>query len=191
MTTSQRLAALPLMLSGLAALCALLLIPQDVQAQSDQTPTVLVKNTGQPSDAGNALRTDLSKMAQRFTTGPDAIGFTLGSIGLSFGVLEEDISDAGDALSVTLNADDDGDPGAALCTLTDPASFTAMAVNTFDAPATCPALAASTPYFVVIERVTFNDADYILLEQSTSSSEDGGGAAGWSIDDNIHYFGPG
>ena len=191
MTTSQRLAALPLMLIGLAALCALLLIPQDVQAQSDQTPTVLVKNTGQPSDAGNALRTDLSKMAQRFTTGPDAIGFTLGSIGLSFGVLEEDISDAGDALSVTLNADDDGDPGAALCTLTDPASFTAMAVNTFDAPATCPALAASTPYFVVIERVTFNDADYILLEQSTSSSEDGGGAAGWSIDDNIHYFGTG
>ena len=59
----------------------------------------------------------------------------------------------GTNLTVTLNADNSGEPGDALCTLTDPATFAASGVHTFDAPSsgtTCPTLTASTTYFVVV-----------------------------------------
>ena len=175
--------------AGIVLLGLLAVLLVDVPQAEAQTPDVLVKNTGQTGLKGLLLSANLTKVAQGFTTGPDANGYTLGSIGFDFGTIEEDISDAGDVLSATLNAvGSDGDPGDALCTLDDPTSFTEEAVNTFYAPATCPALAASTTYFVVVERVTIN-SDIIVLAVSSSSSEDGGGAVGWSIDDNVYYFG--
>ena len=55
MTTSRRLAALPLMLIGLAALCAaLVLIPWVVQAQSQEvTPTAAATGTNPPAQPTN------------------------------------------------------------------------------------------------------------------------------------------
>ena len=143
----------------------------------------------QGGDTVIAVNAALSKVAQRFTTGPEAVGFTLGSVGFFSTVLEEDHDTAGDYLSVTLNAVGSGNnPGDALCTLSDPLSFSANAVNTFTAPASCPALAANTDYFVVIDRVVLEQRDIITLSETSSSSQDDGGAAGWSINDNIHFF---
>ena len=55
MTTSRRLAALPLMLIGLAALCAaLVLIPWVVQAQSQEvTPTAAATGDNPPAQPTN------------------------------------------------------------------------------------------------------------------------------------------
>ena len=90
---------------------------------------------------------------------------------------------------MTLNEESGGDPGTALCTLIDPLSFSASGVHTFDAPVTdpCPTLAASTTYFAVIDRVRVT-TDVISLKVTTSSNEDSGGAAGWSIWDDRHYY---
>ena len=107
--------------------------------------TVLVKNTGQSAHTlGAPLWANTPKRAQAFTTG--GADYALGSIGTHFDDIT-DTSTAGSQLKVTLNeVASNGNPGAALCALSDPTNFTANAVNTFDAPATdpCPALAANT-----------------------------------------------
>ena len=82
---------------------------------------------------------------------------------------------------MTLNANNNGNPGDVLCTLTNPASFTSEAVHVFNAPTTgCPTIAASIAYFVVIERVN-STSHAIRLDFTTSTDEDSAGAAGWSI----------
>ena len=97
-------------------------------------------------------------------------------------------STAGSQLTVTLNADNNGNPGDALCTLSDPATFTSSGVQTFSAPGTCPALAPSTAYFAVIGRVLFVATDTITLNATASSNEDIGGAAGWTVEHRLHFF---
>ena len=118
---------------------------------------VQVKNTGQTTeDMANELIANAPRWGQAFTTGASEHGYQLNSIGVTFlGFGDRTI--AGDQLAVTLNTEDNGVPGAELCTLRDPASFTDGAVvNTFDAPATgpCPTLEPNTTYLVVINRVT-------------------------------------
>ena len=162
---------------------------------TDQDPTVvLVKNTGQTAEASTfQLSTAATKRAQAFTTGSHSAGYTLNSIGLSFGDIAE-VTTAGAQLTVTLNEVSSGDPGSVLCTLTDPATFTGAGVQTFDAPAadTCPTLTASTTYFAVIERVVFPTPDTsISLTVTTSGDEDSGGAMGWTIGDARQFFGSG
>ena len=185
MIASRRLASLPLLLAGLAALAwmpralrphagpgalpsarpapfqravsfALLALGGALlwSAPAEaQTATVLVSNTGQTSLMTPwALNSTIPKRAQAFTTGAHTAGYTVSSIGISFAGIS-DPSTAGDQLIVTLNANGNGNPGDALCTLGDPASFTGSGVHTFAAPATCPTLTASTTYFAVIERV--------------------------------------
>ena len=153
---------------------------------------VLVRNTEQSSDGtARPLTSDVSNRAQAFTTGANAAGYGLSSIGVVFDTIE-DTSTAGDHLTVTLNADTSGEPGNALCTLTDPTNFSASGRHTFNVPTTgtesCPTLAASTTYFAVIERV-INTADMITLEVTTSSDEDNGSLAGWSISNDRHFTG--
>ena len=90
---------------------------------------------------------------------------------------------------VTLNAvASNGNPGDSLCTLSDPATFTSLGVQTFGAPTGCPTLAVSTTYFVVIERVA-NDGNAIELSHTQSNNEDTGGAAGWSIANGRRFVG--
>ena len=141
----------------------------------------LVKNTGQTSVTLNQLNSADTKAAQQFTTGSHADGYTLSSIGFDFLTIQSP-STARAHLTATLNeVASNGNPGNVLCTLSDPSSFT-NAVNTFDAPATCPTLAANTTYFVVIERVLFS-ADVISLLITNSTNEDTGSAVGWTIGD--------
>ena len=153
------------------------------------TEVVLVKNTEQTSHT--PITDDLSstyiKRAQTFTTGTSANGYTLSSIGIRFFTIAQ-TSTAGGHLNVTLNAvASSGNPGASLCTLGDPASFTGSGVQTFSAPTGCPTLAASTTYFVVIERVQDNGQS-INLSLTAAISEDTGGAAGWSIGNRRHFL---
>ena len=150
----------------------------------DQGP-VLVKNTGQtPSTQVWALNDNVSKRAQAFTTGPDA-SYSLSSIGFRFDDIA-DTSAAGDELAVKLTSNNRGNPGTTLCTLTDPSTFSSNAVNTFDAPVTCPTLARNTTYFALIERTTVTTN--IVLKVTGSNNEDSGAAAGWSISNGRVYF---
>ena len=157
-------------------------------AFSQHDTEVLVKNTGQTaSSVSFALNNSFAERAQQFTTGANTDGYTLGSIGIMFHNISN-TSTAGSQLTVTLNADNNGNPGDALCTLSDPATFTSSGVQTFSAPGTCPALAASTAYFAVIDRVLVVATDTITLSGTASSNEDTGGAAGWTVVHRLHYF---
>ena len=151
-----------------------------------QTATVLVSNTGQTTnnDGFYPLTDASNKKAQSFTAGTNATGYTVDSVGINFRIIS-DISTAGADLRVTLNdVATGGAPGAVLCTLSDPGSFTASGVQTFDAPTTgteCPTLAARTTYFIVVDRVQVSAASTINLYGTKSDEEDTGAAAGWSI----------
>ena len=221
MIASRRLASLPLLFAGLAALTWMLralrphagpgALPSARPAPflravsfallamalggallwsspaDAQTATVLVSNTGQTSLMTPwVLNSTIPKRAQAFTTGAHTAGYTVSSIGVSFAGIS-DPSTAGDQLIVTLNANGNGNPGDALCTLGNPASFTGSGVHTFAVPATCPTLTASTTYFAVIERVG-SIADTISLDLAFNLSEDTGAAAGWSIADVRHFL---
>ena len=143
-------------------------------------PPPLVSNTGQTANFLGLLDDDTHTRAQSFTTGAHAAGYTLGSIGIRFLVINN-LGAAGDELTVTLNADDNGNPGAALCTLSDPASFSEDGLNRFAAPPACPVLAPNTTYLVTIERVVNVGGNTLILRAGSGDDEDAGGAAGWSI----------
>ena len=188
MTASRRRAPLPLL--AVAMLAAVFVWSPPAEAL---TEAVLVKNTGQSVWMNHTELWPVSfpKRAQRFTTGNNSDGYVLGSIAVRFHNIA-DTSSAGSELIVTLNADNNGNPaGSALCTLTDPTTFSASGLHTFTAPTTgtdrCPLLAASTNYFVVIQRVA-GSTDQISLSLTRNSDEDSGGAANWSIGDANKYF---
>ena len=179
--------------SARAALLALALVGALLWSATAeaQTATVLVKNTGQTDSGFHGLGVGANfKRAQAFTTGANPAGYTLSSIGFSFGSITS-TSTAGAHLVVTLNEEDsDGNPDTALCTLTDPATFSGSGVQTFDAPTTdpCPTLTASMTYFAVVERVATAPSATISLDVTAEDSEDTGGADGWSIGDDSYVF---
>ena len=123
-----------------------------------------------------------AKVAQGFTTGTNASGYTLESIQPYFSTA---IS-AGNIgnLTVTLQSDSSG-PGTILQTLTNPAMIPAagdppVATNagTFTAPAGT-TLAANTTYFWVLE--VNADIGGGKFWGTKEDGEESGGAAGWSI----------
>ena len=156
--------------------------------------TLFVANTAGGNNPGEPItRQSIPRRAQAFTTGPAGAGYALGSIGVSFQTVDS-TSTAGAELEVTLNEQDaNGDPGAALCTLNDPAAFKRFALNTFTAPTTgdaiCPVLQGSTTYFVVVERSS--GQSNIQLTQTTRDSEDSqADRTRWSIaNESLRYAG--
>ena len=150
---------------------------------------VLVRNTHDKTTAEGPLSTTNSRYGQQFTTGSETDGYRLDSIGIHFASIAT-TSTAGSELTATLNADSSGLPGTVLCTLTDPATFTASGIQAFDVPTTgttCPVLAASTKYFVVIERAN-NNTDAISVSATSPDPDDAGSAPNWSVADNGHYY---
>ena len=126
--------------------------------------------------------------AQAFTTGANPAGYTLSSIGFDFASITETTT-AGAHLKMTLNEVSSGNPASsALCTLTDPATFSGSGVQTFDALTTdsCPTLAANTMYFAVIDRVASSAMASISLSRTVNAAEDSGGETGWSIGNKLH-----
>ena len=152
---------------------------------------VLVKNTGQdPAVPTYALSTTTSKRAHAFTTGPDTVGYELHSVGFRFANIAS-TSNAGTELTATLHQTSGNDPGTELCTLDDPASFSASGVNTFTAPTSgnnrCPKLTHSTTYFVVLTRAN-NNTSTITLSVTNSNAEDAGSSDGWTISNNRSQY---
>ncbi len=200
MTTIRRIRPLPLTLIALAALCAaLVLIPWVVQAQ---TPTVLTSNTGLTPYASDVAVDDgavgsnkvhfrslhgTSRFAQRFTTGTDTNGYTLISVGINFESIH-DTSVAGAELEMTIRTRDArfGYPGEVVCTLDDPATFTASGVQTFTVPSSCPNLdhnpvgGNSGHYYVVLRRVS--DAGFVFVHRTATVDRPNSGA--WAVINN-------
>ena len=133
---------------------------------------------------------DFPRHAQRFSTGSDAPGYTLETILIGFYRIA-DRSAPGGELTVTLNEESNGNPGAALCTLANPSSFGGFGMHSFSAPIAgmgqCPGLRANTTYFAVIERANL-DTSAIELSITSTYGGDSHSAAGWSIGNGAHRY---
>ncbi|WP_420621173.1 choice-of-anchor R domain-containing protein [Candidatus Poriferisodalis sp.] len=177
-------------------------VPAAEVDSGEADPELLVANLGVGVDGSAGIQRTLgaarSGFAQAFTTGTGTGGYVLGAVGVQVSLFV-DASSVGDQLAVTVNsAAADGGPADALCTLTDPSTFTTPGVVAFDAPTgedACARLAAGTTYFVVIEWVSPSGTDAFALipqtyptEDSAATDEDPGGAQGWSIADNSYYL---
>ena len=142
-------------------------------------------NIGNASNNVSSLQPGRS-IAQAFTTGTSAGGYTLESVEL---FLRADISaaDIGDLVATLRSEGSSGDPGTTLGTLTNPASIigessgTSLGAEdaaTFTAPSGT-VLAANTTYFVVLR---FDQGR--TMWGASANDEESGGAAGWSIADD-------
>ena len=163
--------------------------PFTATATEAVVPTeVLVRNIGQsPESAGEDFdNISPTQIAQAFTTGANSDGYALTSIGVHFHTIAN-TNTAASRITATLNVDSSGLPGAALCTLTDPPSFSASGLHTFTTPTTdrCTVLEAGATYWVTLVNDSFHQT---RLTVTTSSSEDSGGVADWSIADSHHQF---
>ena len=164
-------------------------LPTDPVAGAD----VLVRNIGKPvfTEASATLSSGSPKFAQRFTTSSHLAGYTITSISVPFTTIG-DTTTVGTELTVTLNAEgSSGSPGVALCTLTDPGTFSASGVHTFSTPTTgtnlCPGLDPSFTYFVVLSRAKGN-TDAIIASASNILGQDSGSADGWTIGNHAHIY---
>ena len=171
-------------------------------AEVSKRPQFLVSNLGVGIEGAGGIQRTLSAarsgFAQAFTTGAKTDGYAVGAVGIQVSHFF-DASNTADQLRVTINGvASEGEPGDAHCTLTNPSSFTALSVITFEAPTgagSCPQLAAETTYFVVIEWTSPTGTDSFAVipqtyptKESAAIAEDPGGAEGWSIADQAYYL---
>ena len=151
---------------------------------AEPTGTVLVNNTGKAKTSSNvALDTLNQKRAQSFETGANAGGYSVSTVSVRFHTVDKP-TDANDQVAVKLYDESSGNPGAALCTLTNPAGIVSDDVTHFAAPSGCPDLAASTTYFIVLERTTADAANSVGLNVTLNKGQSG--LSGWSIGDSRH-----
>ena len=156
---------------------------------------LIVSNTGRDA----ALNTNISltattpKLAQGFvaSTSGTTKNFTLDFIELTFGNIG-DTATVGDGITVTLNADSSGSPGATLCTLENPATFSTSGPHKFYAPtakinALCPLLEASTAYHVVIEKDT-SHTETVSVTYYSFKTTNRESAIGWTIPDEAQHY---
>ena len=171
-------------------------------AEVSKRPQFLVSNLGVGIEGAGGIQRTLSAarsgFAQAFTTGAKTDGYAVGAVDIQVSHFF-DASNTADQLRVTINGvASEGEPGDAHCTLTNPSSFTALSVITFEAPTgagSCPQLAAETTYFVVIEWTSPTGTDSFAVipqtyptKESAAIAEDPGGAEGWSIADQAYYL---
>ena len=161
-------------------------------AQAQNPSRILVSNSGHPPESQNSVALDANfpRHAQRFTTGSDAAGYTLVTILVGLYSIA-DRATVGSELTVTLNEESGGSPGAALCTLSNPSAFGGFGMHSFSAPNSgmdqCPALRANTTYFTVIERANDNTSTIELTTTSTHGG-DSKSLEGWSIGNGAHRY---
>ena len=146
---------------------------------------LLVHNTQQGLLSFNAtLNTVSEKRAQGFSTGPASGKFTLSSVAIRINEVDDGfpIFD----LRATVNVNSGGNPGASLCTLSNPTSIKADHLAYFRASGDdCPEFAQNTTYFFVLERITGSKS--IGLRVTSSTGEGIGGAPTWSISNERHH----
>ncbi len=152
----------------------------DAGAQSP--PTALVSNLGQTATSFQSLGRDL---AQSFTTGGNALGYTLDRFDVRFYRLS-DSSVFASKLTATVRADSSGAPGAVVATMTNPAFQSVTNDNvvlSFTAPAGGFRLEASSTYWLVMDSDgTASGNNQFRL--TAMNGEDAGAEAGFSIGDN-------
>ena len=163
----------------LLAVAAALLLP----AAPAEAQTTYVSNAGQTYDEDERdlvgpFRWEQYSMAQRFRTGGQAGGYSLGSVELSlFGIGNLDVP----KVSIhSVNAN--GTLGGSVHVLTNPGRFVERSFNTFTAPANA-TLAANTNYAVVVEAT---DGAF-GVGVTRRFAEDSGNASGWTIGDGADY----
>ena len=150
----------------LVAFAALLSLPLQAQAQ---TVVTLVNSLNQTEGQSSTALGNNWEVAQGFTTGSNADGYTLTNIRSVFPTI------LGSTPSLTVTLHKDAPANAAIATLTNPATIE-IGQLTFTAPANT-TLDASTTYYVL-----FHGED-IWLESTTSDDEDTNGLSDWSVED--------
>ena len=131
---------------------------------------VLVSNLGQTTRG--VTRHDAS-YGTRFTTGNNEKGYTISAVRLGIRV------PTGATPKVSLYSDSSGAPDSSLKELTNPSNFSTTATTEVEFGADNYRLKRNTPYWIVIEDTAATDT--IRLDDTASTSEDAGGAPGWSI----------
>ena len=150
----------------LTAFAALLALPLQAQAQ---TVVTLVNSLSQTEGQSSTALGNNWEVAQGFTTGSNADGYTLTNIRSVFPSILNNMP----SLTVTLHKD--APTNAAIATLTNPATIE-VGQLTFTAPANT-TLDAATTYYVLFH------GENIWLESTTSDNEDTNGLSDWSVED--------
>ena len=143
----------------------------------------LVSNTGQTA-SGHLGVGDSANWANAltFTTGSHTAGYTLTAVDV---VLATGTPLTATRVSIYETTGTPAAPtGSGLHVLSNPATLTASATNTFTANAGA-SLAANTTYAVVVDRSSGSGTTNIA--KTTSNAEDSGAATGWSIADKRHF----
>ena len=146
--------------------------------QPRQEAEVLLSNFGQVQSSSGLIIRD-SEVAQGFTTGPNILGYTLGSIELDvYGIPETPTDVTVELWSAT--SESTPKPNAPVATLTHSTGTWTEGLNAFDAPAGTE-LASDTAFFVFVSYPSTGAVDQILLRRINGTSADAGGAPGWRI----------
>ena len=145
-------------------------------AQAD----TLVSNIGKSSQSAAANVTSSQSQAQAFTTGSWSRGYVLESVQVHV----RNFSGTTSHISVSIYSEDGGEPVSVVQALSNPGTI-GTGTQTFTAPENA-TLDASTTYFVVVS----TSSSAIGISRTSSSSEDMGGATGWTIANN-RLFGSG
>ena len=124
-------------------------------------------------------------MAQAFTTGSNSAGYTLTGVGIDIQSLDFEATTNATTFTVSIHSHSSGAPGISLGTLSNPASLPGDGVNAFTTRGI--ALAASTTYFVVIDRVGGNTGPLLSINNTAPDAQDSGRASGWSIGNGSLY----
>ena len=150
------------------AVLALLLVGGGGIGQAQDT--VLVSNIGQTQAAWNNF--NVNDMAQEFTTGANAGGYTLGSIEIRMNAGLTELS------TPTVKVFSGSATGTEVATLSGPPSLSTNTTQAYTFTASGVTLSASTKYWVVAE-----GSGSVGWTNTASDAQDTGGASDWSIAD--------
>ena len=157
-----------------------------VTATAAHAQTTLVSNAGENRDnfvvAGDSAS---GRITQRFTTGSNAAGYDLSSVGIH---IHGDISSSTETITVSVHRFDSSETnnlGDLVATLSTPSTLNEGAVNDFTAPSNA-TLFPNTRYLVNIVSVGNNPYDF-QIGATLSDAETG--AAGWLIEDAFRLNG--
>ena len=142
-------------------------------APVSDTPGARVSNTGQ-ANAGSS--TSDNDNAQAFTTGGGE-GYRLTKVDLDMWIDPGTLP----TYSVSVHADSSNDPGTSLGALAKPSLSTGGGTRSFTAAGDGIALAPNTQYWVVLDAAAGTN-QRIGWRRTSSTDEDAGAAAGWSLD---------
>ena len=148
---------------------------ETISARQSTAANPAVSNIGDLSTTGFvSAGGDGRAYATSFTTGSDPGGYTLTGARLNVN------ASTGVVFTVAIHSDSSDNPGTSQRTLTHPATVDTDTMTTEEfTAATTLTLAASTKYWVVIERVSGTGS--LTAANATSTTPDSGGLPGWAI----------